>query len=43
LKHAFDCDIQAIQIATKTQTDDGRQEITTIATRMNSEELEIPA
>jgi hypothetical protein len=42
LKRAFDCDIQAIQITTKTQTDDGRKEITTIVAQMNLEELEIP-
>jgi hypothetical protein len=42
LKHAFDCDIQAIQIAAKTQAADGREEITTIAAQMNPEELEIP-
>jgi hypothetical protein len=43
LKRAFDCDIQAIEIAAKTQVADDREEITTIATQMNSEELEIPA
>jgi hypothetical protein len=43
LKRAFDCDIQAIQITAKTQAADGREEITTIATQMNLEELEIPA
>jgi hypothetical protein len=42
LKHAFDCDIQAIQIAAKVQAADGREEITTVAVRMNPEELEIP-
>jgi methionyl-tRNA formyltransferase len=42
LKRAFDCDIQAIQIMTKTQADDGRKEITTITAQMNPEELEIP-
>jgi hypothetical protein len=41
LKHAFDCDIQAIQIVAKAQTANGREEIATIATRMNPEELEI--
>jgi hypothetical protein len=43
LKRAFDCGIQAIQIAAKTQAADGREEITTIAAQMNPEELEIPA
>jgi hypothetical protein len=43
LKRAFDCDIQAIQIAAKVQATDGREEIATIATQMNPEELEIPA
>jgi hypothetical protein len=42
LKHAFDCDIQAIQFAAKTQAADGREEIITIATQMNLEKLEIP-
>jgi hypothetical protein len=43
LKHAFDCDIQAIQIAGKTQSADGEEEITTVAAQMNLEELEILA
>jgi hypothetical protein len=43
LKRAFDCDIQAIQIAAKTQVADGREKITTIAAQMNPEELEILA
>jgi hypothetical protein len=43
LKRAFDCDIQAIQIAAKTQVADGREKITTVATQMNPEELEILA
>jgi hypothetical protein len=43
LKHAFDCDIQAIQIAAKAQAADGREEITTVAAQMNPEELEISA
>ena len=41
LKHAFDCDIQAIQIAAKAQADNGRKEITTIAVEISQEELEI--
>jgi hypothetical protein len=41
LKRTFDCDIQAIQIATKTQAADDREEITTVAAQMNSEKLEI--
>ncbi|XP_066365629.1 uncharacterized protein [Miscanthus floridulus] len=43
LKRAFDCDVQAIQIAAKAQAASRREEITTIAAEMNSEELEIPA
>jgi hypothetical protein len=33
LKHTFDCDIQAIQIAVKAQAADGREEIATILHR----------
>ena len=43
LKRAFDCDVQAIQIAAKAQANDGRKEIATIATETSQEELEIPA
>jgi hypothetical protein len=43
LKHAFDCDVQAIQIASKAQAANGREEIATIAVEMNLEELEILA
>jgi hypothetical protein len=43
LKCAFDCDIQAIQIAAKAQAANGREEITTVAAQMNPEELEISA
>jgi hypothetical protein len=43
LKRAFDCDIQAIQIAAKAQAADGREEITTVAAQMNLKDLEIPA
>jgi hypothetical protein len=43
LKRAFNCDIQAIQIAAKAQAADGREEITTVVAQMNPEELEIPA
>jgi hypothetical protein len=43
LKHAFDCDIQAIQIAAKAQAADGREGITTVAAQMNLKELETPA
>jgi hypothetical protein len=42
LKHAFDCDIQAIQIVTKAQAADRREEIATVAAQINLEELEIP-
>ena len=43
MKRAFDCDVQAIQIAAKAQADNGRKEIAAIATKTNQEELEIPA
>jgi hypothetical protein len=43
LKCAFDCNVQAIQIAAKAQAASGREEIATVAAEMNSEELEIPA
>ena len=43
LKRAFDCDVQAIQIAAKAQAANGRKEIATIAAEMSPEELEIPA
>jgi hypothetical protein len=43
LKRAFDCDLQAIQIAAKSQTADDREEITTVAAQMKPDELEIPA
>jgi hypothetical protein len=35
--------VQAIQIADKAQTANGREEIATVATEMNPEELKIPA
>jgi hypothetical protein len=40
LKCAFDCDLQAIQIAAKAQTGNNS---TTVAAQMKPEELEIPA
>ena len=43
LKHAFDCDVQAIQIAARAQDDQSRKEIATIAAEISQEELEIPA
>ena len=43
LKRAFDCDVQAIQIAAKAQANDGRKEIATIAVEISQEELGIPA
>ena len=43
LKRAFDCDVQAIQIAAKAQANNRRKEIATIATEISQEELEIPA
>jgi hypothetical protein len=42
LKRAFDCDVQAVQIAAKLQAASEREEIATIATKINPEELEIP-
>ena len=43
LKRAFDCDVQAIQIAAKAQANDERKEIATITAETSQEELEIPA
>ena len=43
LKRAFDCDVQAIQIAAKAQATNGRKEIAAIAVKLSPEELEIPA
>ena len=43
MKRAFDCDVQAIQIAVKAQTANGRKEIATIAVEMSPKELEISA
>jgi hypothetical protein len=43
LKRAFDCDVQAIQIAAKAQAANGREKIATVAAKMNPEKLEIPA
>jgi len=43
LKRAFDCDVQAIQIAARAQDDQSRREIATVAAEINPEELEIPA
>jgi hypothetical protein len=43
LKRAFDCDVQAIQIAAKAQAASEREEIATVAAEINPEELEIPA
>jgi hypothetical protein len=43
LKHAFDCDVRAIQIAAKAQAASGTEEIATIAAEINPKELEIPA
>jgi hypothetical protein len=40
LKHAFNCDIQAIQITAKAQAANDREEVATIAAQMNLEELE---
>jgi hypothetical protein len=43
LKHAFDCDVQTVQIAAKEQAVSEREEIATIAAEINPEELKIPA
>ena len=43
LKRAFDCDVQAIQIAATAQSASSRKEIAIIVAEMNLEELEIPA
>jgi hypothetical protein len=42
LKHAFDYDIQAIQIVAKTQAVVDKKEITTVTAQMNPKKLEIP-
>jgi hypothetical protein len=42
LKCAFDCDVQAVQITAKAQAASEREEIATIAAKINPEELEIP-
>ena len=43
LKRAFDCDVQAIQIAAKAQTTNGRKEIAIFTAEISPEELEISA
>lgn len=43
LKCAFDCDIQAIEITTKAQEADGKQEVAKAAAAINPEEFEIPS
>jgi hypothetical protein len=43
LKHAFDCDVQAIQIAAKAQAASRREDIATITAKINLKELEILA
>ena len=43
MKRAFDCDVQAIQIAAKAQATNSRKEIATIAAEISLEEIEIPA
>jgi hypothetical protein len=43
LKRAFDCDVQAVQIAAKAQVASGREDITTIAAEINLEKLEVLA
>jgi hypothetical protein len=43
LKRAFDCNVQAVQIAAKAQAASEREEVATVAAEINPEELEIPA
>jgi hypothetical protein len=43
LKRAFDYDVQAVQIVAKAQVASGREEIATVAAKINPEELEILA
>jgi hypothetical protein len=43
LKHAFDCDVQAIQIGAKAQTTTEKKEVIASAEEINPEEMEIPA
>jgi hypothetical protein len=43
LKRAFDCDIQAVQIAAKAQAASRREEIATIIAEINPKKLKIPA
>jgi hypothetical protein len=43
LKRAFDCDVQAIQIVAKAQAANEREEIATVITEMNPEEVDILA
>jgi hypothetical protein len=37
LKHAFNCDVQPIQIAAKVQAASGRKEVATIVAKINPE------
>jgi hypothetical protein len=43
LKHAFDCDVQAIQITAKAQAANGREQITMVVIEINLEEVDILA
>lgn len=43
LKRAFDCDVQAIQIAAKAQAASEKKEVITITGEINTDELKIPA
>jgi hypothetical protein len=43
LKRAFDYDVQAVQIAAKAQVASEREEVATIAAKINTEELDILA
>jgi hypothetical protein len=43
LKHAFDYDVQVVQIAAKAQAASGREEIATVAAEINPQKLEVLA
>jgi hypothetical protein len=43
LKRSYDCDAQAIRIASRVQADLEREEIATLASQANPEDLELPA
>jgi hypothetical protein len=43
LKRSYDCDAQAIRITAKVQANLEREEVATLASQANSEDLELPA